>query len=167
MIARKSSLAEGTTKSVKPVSELLFDNYPLVAKDFLAYSLDSLIVVRSHFGGDLDAYVVFLLIALRTAEDPRTMAIDPHAVRRGEVARYPSLLTNVRSVAASTGIPYETARRKVAKLIEQGWVERRAGSLSLTVKASTEFRDVREKLFAMVEGHHAIVSRLLAGAARG
>src|SRR5687768_15987110 len=98
------------------VPELLFDNYSRVAKDLLATSLDMLVAIRTHFGGDLDAYVVFLLIALRTAEHPRIRDVDPHAVRRGEVQQYPSLLTNVRSVAASTGIPYETARRKVARL---------------------------------------------------
>jgi hypothetical protein len=143
------------------VRELLFDNYSRVAKNLLAGSLDVLIAIRTHFGGDLDAYVVFLLIALRTAEDPRVSAIDPHAVRRGEVGEYPSLLTNVRSVAASTGIPYETARRKVARLVEQGWVERRDGALRLTVKASTDFREVRERLFDMIADNHDLVARLL------
>ena len=143
------------------VEELLFDNYSRVAKDLLATSLDALIAIRTHFGGDLEAYVVFLLIALRTAEDPRISAVDPHAVRRGEVAEYPSLLTNVRSVAASTGIPYETVRRKVARLVEQGWVERRDGALRLTVKGSVDFRGLREKLFEMVAANHAVVARLL------
>jgi hypothetical protein len=144
------------------VPDLLFDNYSRVAKDLLAGSLDVLIAVRTHFGGDLDAYVVFLLIALRTAQDPRISAIDPHAVRRGEVDAYPSLLTNVRSIAASTGIPYETTRRKIARLIEQGWVERRDGALMLTVKASSDFRPVRQTLFEMVADHHRLVTRLLA-----
>jgi len=149
-----------------PLPDLLFARYSFIAKDLLALQLDSLVAVRAHFGGDLDRFVVFLLIALRTAEDPRTRQIDPLAVRRGEVSLYPSLLTNVRSIAASTDIPYETVRRKVAHLIDAGWVERRDGQLTLTVAASFAFRDLREKMLRNVVAHHGIVEAELAEARR-
>ena len=145
----------------RPVSELLFDHYAVVAKDMLAPLLDLLVAIRTHFEGDLDRFIVFLLIALRTAQDPRAVHIDVHAVRRGEVERYPSLFTNVRSIAASTGIPYETARRKVKRLIEAGWVERHEEYLTITPAASMAFREMREKMFALVESDHQLVERLL------
>lgn len=75
---------------------------------------------------------------------------------------YPSLFTNVRSISASTHIPYETARRKVAQLIDAGLVERREGRLAITVRASFAFKDLREKVFAMVESNHHLVASLQA-----
>ena len=149
------------------LTDLLFSRYSFIAKDLLALQLDGLVAVRAHFGGDLDRFVIFLLVALRTAQDPRTAAIDPLAVRRGEVSRYPSLLTNVRSIAASTDIPYETVRRKVTHLMDSGWIERIDGQLTLTVKASIEFRDLRGKMLATVVAHHAIVEAELAAVRRG
>jgi hypothetical protein len=146
----------------KPVSDLMFDQYAVLAKDLIGPLLDLMVAVRTHFGGDLDRFIIFLLIALRTAEHPKAAAIDPHAVRRGEVESYPSLFTNVRSISASTQIPYETVRRKVAKLIDAGVVERRDEYLTITVGASFAFRGVRETLFAMVENNHDVVAALLA-----
>lgn len=146
----------------KPVSDLLFDHYAVVAKDLISPLLDLLIGVRAHFGGDLDQFIIFLLISLRTAQHPAVAGIDPHAVRRGQVKSYPSLFTNVRSIAASTHIPYETARRKVAQLIDAGLVEREGGRLRITVRASFAFKDLREKLFTMAEGNHDLVAALLA-----
>ena len=148
-------------------SDLLFDHYAVVAKDLLSPVLDLLVAIRTRFDGDLDLFIVFLLISLRTAQHPAAAAIDPHAVRRGEVQNYPSLLTNVRSISASTHIPYETARRKVARLIERGLVERRNGHLAITVAASYAFRDLRETLFVLVESNHEVVARLLADQRRG
>ena len=144
----------------KLVSELMFDHYAVVAKDLLKPLLDLLIGIRARFGGDLDQAIIFLLISLRTAQHPDSALIDPHAVRRGEVKEYPSLFTNVRSISASTDIPYETVRRKVALLIDQGLVSRRSGGLSITVAASFAFADLREKLFAMVETNHEVVQAL-------
>ena len=146
----------------KPISDLMFDQYSVLAKDLISPLLDLMVAVRTHFGGDLDRFIIFLLIALRTAEHPKAAAIDPHAVRRGEVESYPSLFTNVRSISASTHIPYETVRRKVAKLIETGVVERRNDYLTITVAASFQFRGLRESLFAMVEKNHDMVAALLA-----
>ncbi len=145
----------------KRTSDLLFDQYGLVAKDLISPLLDLLVAVRAHFGGDLDQFIIFLLISLRTAEHPAVATIDPHAVRRGEVKSFPSLFTNVRSISASTHIPYETARRKVAQLIEAGLVERREGRLAITVRASFAIRELREKLFTMAEGNHDLIRRLL------
>lgn len=47
---------------------------------------------------------------------------------------------NAYSIAAATGLPRETVRRKIARLVELGWIERREnGHLFLTVRAITHF----------------------------
>ena len=144
-------------------ADLLFENYPRFAAELLSGLSECLLSVRSHFGGDLDRFLIFLTIAIRTAEHPAGRAIDPMAVRQGAVLEYPSLYTNVRSIAESTGLPYETVRRKLQALIEAGWIERKERGLSLTVQASHEFRPIREKLFGTVLAHHELVQNLTRG----
>ncbi|MDY0013606.1 MAG: hypothetical protein RBS40_12015 [Rhodocyclaceae bacterium] len=65
---------------------------------------------------------------------------------------------NAYSVAASTGIPRETVRRKVARLVELGWIEKRLGGhLFITEAALQHFegravhKDVPELLAAADE----------------
>jgi hypothetical protein len=147
--------------------DLLSERYDDVAPALLAPVVDCVVALRRHFEGDLDAWLVFLLVAVRTAQDPRAADIDFPGVRRGEVTAYPSLTTNVRSIAASTGVPYETARRKVARLLERGWIERRGEALALTVKASLDFESARACMFRMVEAHHRVAAALLAAAGEG
>ena len=144
------------------IEELLYLNYDQVAGPLLEPMLEWLLAVRSHCVDDLDLFLIFTVIALRTFGDPRIAGTDFASVDRGEVASYPSLLTNVRSISASTGIPYETTRRKVDKLLELGWVERRDGGLALTTEASVKFSDARSRMLAMVKAHYGIVTRLLA-----
>ena len=145
----------------RTVEELLFDNYAELADPILTPLLDWLLAVRGHFQDDLDLFLIWIVVAIRTTGDPRAQALHFPAVGRGEVPEYPSLLTNTRSIAASTGIPYETTRRKVEQLLAAGWVERRPGGLALTLKASTNFSENRRRLLALVAAHHRLVERLL------
>ena len=53
---------------------------------------------------------------------------------------------NQQSIADFAGIPRETVRRKIAQLIDKGWVERRpSGSYAATVKARTDLAPLTEK----------------------
>jgi hypothetical protein len=146
----------------RAVEALLFEHYGEVAAPLLGPMLDWLLAVRRHCRDDLDLFLIFSVVALRTFGDPRAATLDFAAVDQGELERYPSLLTNTRSIAASTGIPYETTRRKVEKLLELGWVERRVGGLALTTQASINFSDARRRMLAMVASHHAATAGLLA-----
>ncbi len=145
----------------RTVEELLFENYGELADPILTPLLDWLLAVRSHFSDDLDLFLIFIVVAIRTTGDPRAQAIHFPDVGRGEVPEYPSLLTNTRSIAASTGIPYETTRRKVEQLLASDWIERRQGGLALTVKASEQFGESRRTLFTLVAAYHSLVERLL------
>ena len=143
------------------VVDLLLKEYTRVGRDVWTPLLDCLVSARSYFDGDLDLLIIYLLIGLRTLQDPRTRELSLAAVEEGKVTTLPSLFTNVRSIADSTGIPYETVRRKVARLVEPGWVHREGDNLTLTVKALVDFRPLREKLFELVAANHEVVTKLL------
>jgi hypothetical protein len=141
---------------------LLFDNYGRVAAPVLGPMLDWLLAVRAHFQDDLDLFLIFIVIGMRTLGHPSIGEVSFASVDLSKIESYPSLLTNVRSVSASTGLPYETTRRKVDKLLELGWIERREGGLAITPTASVQFAEVRSRMLAMVAANHALVDQLLA-----
>jgi CRP-like cAMP-binding protein len=128
---------------------LLRDNYPKIAKDLLGGLLDVLTHARAESGGDLDKFQVFLVVAMRTVEDRRFAQLQFDDVLSGDVATYPSLHTNIRSIAESTGIPKETVRRKVTALIAEGWVTRAGNDLSITPYASQNFTPARDALLKL------------------
>jgi hypothetical protein len=141
------------------VHQLLRDQYHLVAKDIVGPLVDVLTTARAVFAGDLDKCLILLVIALRTTQAGPIRDIRLEEVLRGEVAEYPSLYTNVRSVADSTGVPRETVRRKVAALVEAGWVTRKGDDLALTPLASQHLTPMREALFDQAIRLHALIER--------
>jgi hypothetical protein len=128
---------------------LLRRHYTLIAKDVLAPFVEVLAAGRGACGGDLDKLLIIMVVALRTAEHREIIDVEFEDVLSGAVERYPSLSTNVRSIADSTGIPKETVRRKVADLVEAGWIHRDGNRLALTPLASQMLTDVREPLLEM------------------
>lgn len=136
---------------------LLRRQYPYLAKDLIAPFLEALNFGRAACGGDLDKLFIVLVVAMRTAEDKRVLDIDPDDVLSGAVDTYPSLSTNVRSIADSTGIPKESVRRKVAALVEAGWIHRDENSLSLAPHASRQLTGFREQLFQLAIRHHQAI----------
>jgi hypothetical protein len=143
-----------------PLTPLLRQHYPYLAKDLLAPMLDALNIGRATCGGDLDKLLIILVVAMRTAEDKRVLDIDPDDVLSGAIKVYPSLSTNVRSIADSTGIPKESVRRKVTALVEAGWIHRDDHSLSLAPHASRMLTDFREQLFQVALRYHQIIDAL-------
>lgn len=121
--------------------------YPQHAKDFLGPLVDMMNVGRTICDGDLDKLLILLVVAMRTAEHKDVADLSYEAVLSGAVEVYPSLSTNVRSIAESTGIPKESVRRKVAALVEAGWIRREDNALSLAPLASRRLTDFRERLF--------------------
>lgn len=142
-------------QSLAPV---LRRRYPQLAKEFLAPLVELLGEGRTASGGDLDKLLIVLVVGLRTAEHRGSVDIDFEQVLRGEVDVYPSLSTNVRSIADSTGIPKESVRRKVAALVEAGLIRREDNSLSLAPHASRVLTAWREKLFDLAIRYHQLLS---------
>jgi hypothetical protein len=141
---------------------LLRENYPAIAKDLIGPLLDVLGAAREACGGDLEKFYVMLVVATRTVEDRRFAGLDLEEVLNGDLSHYPSLTTNIRSIADSTGIPKETVRRKVAALVEQGWIRRVDHQLSLTPHASRMLTAVREPLLQLAARAYGTVRSLQA-----
>jgi hypothetical protein len=99
-----------------------------------------LINCRKAFGGDIDMFLVLAVIGDRTfSQRHADQALDYEAFmgRRGE--QTPSIDINLRSIADFSGIPRETARRKINQLLKLGWVAKQQdGSLLATSKAKTD-----------------------------
>lgn len=100
-----------------------------------------LIRLRSALGNDLDKVLILAVIAerhyaaVRAAEDSDPAAATAEAGR----GRY---RINALSVAQYAGIPRETARRKIAVLVEKGWVTCDAtGHLAPTTRAAEDLAD--------------------------
>jgi hypothetical protein len=146
------------------IDQLLRQHYGRVAKDLLAPLLDLLTEAHSVFGGDGEKFHIILLLALRMAEHRCAADFDVEAVEAGRVEEFPSLATNVKSIAASTGIPEETVRRKVRRLTEDGWIARRGNDLFYTPKAARELSLIRNLVIRGAAQNHRTVERLVSEA---
>lgn len=82
-----------------------------------------LIVCREHFDGDLDEMLILSIIGDRTLVAQRFEGLSYDDFRSGRRNDSRRKVINVQSIADCSGIPRETVRRKVARLIERGWVE--------------------------------------------
>lgn len=140
--------------------DLTRERYPAVAKDLLGPLLETMRLSREHCGGDMDKFLILLVVGIRTVQHPEFAASSNEQLLADAMRVFPSLGTNVRSIAASIGIPKETVRRKVGEMIEAGWFERRAGSLHYTAFAYRELAPIREAIQAMAVRHFEVVAAL-------
>lgn len=144
----------------QPASDLLRQNYGLVAKDLFTPVLDVFATARAAFDGDVEKAVVLLEVAIRTLQDPSMAGVDLTTVLRGEIESYPSLSTNMRSIADSSGIPKETVRRKVVALVAEGLVLRDGNNLSLSTTASPALTTIREAILRLAARNYETVALL-------
>jgi hypothetical protein len=89
-----------------------------------------LIECRRTFGGDLDLFLVFSIIGERSFT-PRNVpeSMTEQEFRASPVSTVQPVAINLQSLADYSGIPRETVRRKLAALIDMGWIERDAQGL--------------------------------------
>jgi hypothetical protein len=80
--------------------------------------------MRLSFQGDLDAFLIFLIFA---ADTLRRSRLGPRSAD-GDAPQQPGGI-NALSVSEITGIPRETARRKLQSLVTMGCVVRDASGL--------------------------------------
>ena len=114
MAARKHNLNIGRDV----LRRLVADNYPPIARSLLQPLLHLLSTSREACGGDVDKFLIMLVIAIRTTEHEGFATYSQAQLLSGEIPIFPTLGTNVRSVADSTGTPKETVRRKVGELVK-------------------------------------------------
>lgn len=111
-----------------------------------------LIALYERFDGDLLLALVLGEIAIRNMqgifqvrpEEPYTV-LDREAERAFVEQRFSverMRPANTISIAMATGIPRETVRRKIDKLVERGWVDRHeSGHLYLNRKVGEDLRE--------------------------
>ena len=142
---------------------LVFRISPVRTEELLSPLLDLLAGARQAFDGDLDKYLILLVVTIRAANHPQFVKNIEIARAQGSAAPpFPSLGVNIQSIADSIGAPKETIRRKVADLVEGGWIERRGNHLYLTAAAYQDHKPVRELMHAMFVRHFEAVRDMLA-----
>jgi len=139
---------------------LVADNYPAIARSLLRPLLHLLSLSRDACGGDVDKFLIMLVIAIRTTEHERFATYSQAQLLSGEIPIFPTLGTNVRSVAESTGTPKETVRRKVGELIEAGWISRKGNELRFTAVAYQALAGVRVAIEDLAVSNFQVVADL-------
>ena len=137
------------------------ENYPAIAYDLLRPLLDLFSVARELCGGDTDKFLIMLVVANRTTEHKLFASYSQSQLLSGEVPVFPSLGTNVRSIADSIGAPRETVRRKVGELIDAGWIARRRTDLYFTAIAYQQLAGARVAIEQMAVRNFEVVAALL------
>lgn len=136
------------------------ENYPVIAHELLRPLLDLFSIARELCGGDADKFLIMLVVANRTTEHKLFASYSQQQLLSGEVPVFPGLGTNVRSIADSIGAPRETVRRKVAELIDAGWIIRRGTDLYFTAIAYQQLAGARIAIEQLAVRNFEIVAEL-------
>jgi hypothetical protein len=136
--------------AVDELVDRLRSAYPRSAAQLLPALLQVLLEARNACGGDIEAFIIALSVALRTVDQPVFRELSYAQLIAGFDQVKLGLGTNVQSIADSTGIPKETVRRKVSSLETDGVILRRGHLLYCAPKAFGAFMPVREALLQLV-----------------
>jgi hypothetical protein len=149
------------SSKIKPtrseLQQLVAENYSAISLGLLGPLLDVLGLSREACGGDMDKFLIMLVVAIRTTAHKDFARYSRDQLLSGEVAVFPSLGVNIQSIADSVGAPKETIRRKVTELVKAGWIERRGNQLYFTASAYRDFEGVRELIGKMAVRHYEVV----------
>jgi hypothetical protein len=148
------------------LERLVAENYSAISLGLLAPLLDVLGLSREACGGDMDKFLIMLVVAIRTTGHKDFARYTRDQLLSGELPVFPSLGLNIQSIADSVGAPKETIRRKVTELVKAGWIDRRGNQLYFTVGAYRDFEKVRERIGKMAVRHREVVEALREGAAK-
>ena len=147
--------------------DLVAENYPAIAHGLLRPLLDLFSISREACGGDADKFLIMLVVAIRTTEHKLFATYRQEQLLSGEIPVFPSLGTNVRSVADSIRAPKETIRRKVAELVDAGWIARQGNELRFTTLAYQQLADVRVTIEHLAVRNFDVVTDLIRRKRRG
>lgn len=142
---------------------LVAENYSAISQGLLAPLLDVLGLSRQACGGDMDKFLIMMVVAIRTTAHKDFTSYTHDQLLSGEVPIFPSLGLNIASIAGSIGAPKETIRRKVAELVEAGWIARQRNNLYFTARAYRDFMPVRESIGTLAVRYYGIVEALHEG----
>jgi predicted transcriptional regulator len=143
---------------VPPTIEVLRARYAEFADKVVRRLVGFMHLARKHFSGDLDTFLIYAAVATRTAEGDGIKSLNFEDVLEGRLEAYPGLWTNVSTLAGSLGVPRESVRRKVAQLVELGYVDRADGRLVLRPIGTQRSTPLREQIFHMMLSFHGVVA---------
>ena len=121
-------------------SDCLKSSFGEIFPDDVSAFADLMIMLRRDFGGDLDMMLILAIIGdRRFSRRAEGADIAYERLGRTPVRQNGSPSINAHSIAQFARMPKETVRRKVAQLIERGWVVRdEQGDLRPTEKAAAD-----------------------------
>lgn len=126
---------------------LVTDASPSVAYDLVEPLLRVMSLAREACEGDLEKALLMVAITLRSSRHPDYRKLDDATAKSARAL--PGFGTNIRSIADSTGVPRETARRKIQQLIDVGWVEWIGPNLCYSAQGYREVERVRVAILDM------------------
>jgi Fic family protein len=170
---------EGTTSLSDPESRainekeqreltrrLLRDEFAQIHPLWVERELMMLMALRRKFGNDLDKPIILGAIGQFMFQNMPGASARYEDHSSGNQPVRPNRLTNIESISTSTGIPRESVRRKVAELLEIGWLTRDTkGGLFVTAQAATDLDDASQLIFRQIEDVFQLITASLA--ARG
>jgi len=107
-----------------------------------------LIKSRELCEGDLDQVLILSAIGTRTLMNRRIDGLTYDEFLDGRRSAGVSRKINLQSIADGTGIPRETVRRKINRLIARGWIEKETdGTLAVTSRAVDELAPATRATF--------------------
>jgi hypothetical protein len=107
-----------------------------------------LIACRQLFDGDLDQVLIMSAIGERRLTPERSRGLTYAEFMKGRRGEAPPGRVNAQCIADSTGIPRETVRRKIARLIDRGWIEKHDNcTFSVTAKAAVDLAPATQATF--------------------
>jgi hypothetical protein len=115
------------------------------------YLIRHLVRMYRAFDGDLIECIVLGAVAHQNlagliGEAPTSVEFAERLVVHGRPRPDELLPTNAHSIALATGIPRETVRRKVAALVERGWLRQdERANLTCTSEPAAHFRAASEQ----------------------
>ncbi|RAK52683.1 helix-turn-helix domain-containing protein [Phenylobacterium deserti] len=146
------------SQSASAVAKLLAEHYAATGPPIMA-ELAAVVRSAQTFFPDLEDWAVFLNVLTRAQASPEFAQLSRPALLSRAVPVIPGLGTNVRSVADASGIPRETVRRKVHRLVERGYLEWRDSRLYPTAFAMEQLDPLRMQIYASVAKIWLIVER--------
>jgi hypothetical protein len=149
-VGRSPNDAPGRVDDVRSAFE---DNYLLFQYQWVEFFIEHLSDISRAFRGDLQAMIVLAIVGqvqIRAMKVAARAGLDPQSLRPERLSITASRIADV------TGIPRETARRKLTALERRGWIVRgEEGAWRLAVDggvatAKTDLAEVNKRAIARV-----------------
>jgi hypothetical protein len=104
--------------------QIIGERFSHIQPIWVEQHLRVLIALRAEFGADIDKAIILGLIGQRMMQMKDAPSVAYQSVMTEGTPAFQARFTNIESIAAGSGIPRETVRRKVGELEARGWLNR-------------------------------------------